>query len=305
MCCFSTKTEVFQTNIFARLTRPTAQIVVYQMRYAASGPTAMILPLPVALPAGEGSVRWRSLKQSPEFFERLAGGFPVVVDTSRAKSAPAEATAAAALPVHEVGDFIASFVPTVGDFDRLDPRFSIRRDVWSQIPGYHDYGFAVFQLKQLAGVPHPIAFDFETRLRDTVFFPTVHIHDGTVHARDEFHHALYLQDGRFDGRVSDYEGPDHVDRATGLVRSQSKAVAFADVAGSEGAVDGDLLVHRMTLTGVHPNTDTLVNLVPAASTLGCARCEIDTGTPPSLGAAPAALACLAWIVRRREQLRRR
>jgi hypothetical protein len=54
MCCFSAPTEVHGTRIFARLTSPHTQALVYQMEYAATKPTAMILPLPVALPAGEG-----------------------------------------------------------------------------------------------------------------------------------------------------------------------------------------------------------------------------------------------------------
>jgi hypothetical protein len=303
MCCFSTKTEVFRTSIFARITRPGEQLLVYQMRYAASAPTAMILPLPVALPAREGSVRWKSLKDRPAFFDDLAAGFPEPQHFGFPTKSDVEV--AAPLAVHEVGDFVASFVPTVADFDRVDPRFAIRKDVWGQIPGYHDHGFAVFQLKELTGTPHPIAFEFETRLRDQAFFPTVHIHDGTVHAQDVFDHVLYLQEARFDARVGSYDGPEHADPSTGFVRSKEKAASFAAAAGD--VLDGGLLLHRTTLIGMHSNIDTLIGLAPRAATMGCGRCAVETNgaeTSARLGAAPAALAGLAWLIRRRDRLRR-
>jgi hypothetical protein len=276
MCCFSTKTDVSHTNIFARATRPGAQVLVYQMRYSASEPTAMILPLPVALPASEGSVRWKSLKDHPSFFADLAAGFPEPPppQMAGAKGVAVAAAAAAPIEVHEVGDFIASFVPSASDFDRVDKRFALRRDVWGHFPAYHDYGFAVFQLKQVAGTPHPIAFEFDTRLRDTVFFPTVHVHDGTVHTEAAFDHTLYLQEARLDAAVSGYEGPDHADPRTGLVRSQGKASSVIDAARLQGIVDGELLLHRWKINGTHPNDDTLLGLVPRASSVGCTRCEI-------------------------------
>lgn len=303
MCCFSTRTHVEKTRIFARMTSPNVEVLAYQMQYAATEPTAMILPLPVALPAGERSVRWKSLKDQPAFFDRLEAGFPAPPSPEARRSKGAFAAASAApLEVHEVGDFIASFVPSVGDFDRVDPRFAIRKDVWGKIPAYADYGFAVFQLKQLSGSPHPIAFEFDTRLRDTAFFPTVHIHDGSVHAEDTFDHALYLQEPRFDARVSDYDGPDHADASTGFVRSNATASSFTDVGGSQGLLDGGLLVHRMKIVGKHANADTLVALAPRAA-MGCGRCDVGGGEVAGVGPGAAALAGLAWVIRRRDRLR--
>jgi hypothetical protein len=80
-----------------------------------------------------------------------------------------------------VGNFVASVVPTVEDFRRLDPQFSISPEIWGKIPDYQDYSFVVFQLEELKGRPHPMAFEFETRHQENLFFPTVHIHDGEVH----------------------------------------------------------------------------------------------------------------------------
>ncbi len=44
------------------------------------------------------------------------------------------ATSLGALSVQQVGDYIASFVPTMADFSRLDPQFLIPKETWDKIP---------------------------------------------------------------------------------------------------------------------------------------------------------------------------
>lgn len=319
MCCFTTKTEVHGTSIFARFTSPESQALVYTMAYAAKEPTAMILPLPVALPAKEDAVRFTSLKDYPSFFDDLGRGFPAIATNhaSRSKSA-APSRAAAPLEVHDVGDFVASFVPKVDDFARLDPRFVIRKDVWAKIPIYADYGFAVFQLKELSGSPHPIAFTFDTRDRERLFFPTVHIHDGSVHEAEDFDHVLYLQEPRLDAEAGSYDGPDAIAK-TGFVRSKEKAGAFTDVSRAHGLVDEGALVHKASLRGRLPNRDTFFtrgggNAAPLGSGgvptsgpsgSGCGRCDASGGgIEGSLPAVATALG-LGWIIRRRNDVRGR
>lgn len=312
MCCFSTKTEVHGTSIFARFAKPGTQVLVYQMRYTAERPTAMILPLPVALPAKEDSVRFKSLKEYPTFFSDLAAGFPEIskggafLGTKRA--AVAAASQDSVLAVHDVGDFVATFVPSVKDFGRVDPRFVIPKDVWDRIPAYADYGFAVFQLKELAGSPHPIALELDTRSPGKLFFPTVHIHDGTVHEKDDFDHVLYAQEARFDMRSGNYAGPDSVDGSTGFVRSKDHAATFTDVARTQGVVDGNLLIHKTSLRGLLPNRDTIFDLGAPVSRAGaCSRCDV--GPAASFDGAwlpvTATLAGLGWIIRRRDERGRR
>jgi hypothetical protein len=301
MCCFSSRTQVSHTQIFARRTEGASQILVYQMSYQSDSPTAMILPLPVKLPAAEGSVRWKNLKEHGGFFDALAAGFPSLA-TENAKEPVAAAAVPRGIAVHEVGDFEASFVPSVADFDRLDPRFSIKKDVWDRIPSYKDYGFAVFQLKSNAGTPHPMAFEFDSRLSDTIYFPTVHIHDGQVHAEDQFDHLLYLQERALDAKAAAYQGPDKPDATTGLVRSDRAASTFGDLGA--GVLDGNLLVHRMAIHGQHANVDTLVSASPAAASLGCTRCGVAAPASPPIGLGGGAVAALAWIIRRRDARRR-
>jgi len=95
-----------------------------------------------------------------------------------------------------LGAFDASFVPSADDFDRLDPRFRLPSGVRDALPQYADYGFAVFKLRDTAGAvkgAHPMAFEFETRMPQALFLPTVHVHDGSLHAAARFDHIAYLQ----------------------------------------------------------------------------------------------------------------
>jgi hypothetical protein len=281
------------------MTAPGTQLLVYQMQYSAATPTAMILPLPVTTPASEASVSWKSLKDHPHFFDNFALGFPAehVADlTKGAVAASAEPT----IEVHEVGDFIASFVPTMDDFSRVDPRFAISKSTWSAIPEYRDYGFAVFQLKELSGSPHPIALELKTRMRDSIYYPTVHIHDGTVHKEDSFDHVLYLQDATLDAKVGAYAGPYTPDSVTGFVRSKGALASFSEDAG---VADGKLLLHKRLMFGSLPNKDTIVSLAAISrASAGCSRCDVGIGMDGrevTLGPAALAAAGLAWIIRRR------
>ncbi len=116
MCCFAQPVKsVSQTEIFARFASPGSQYLVYRMQYESLTPNAMILPLPVAQPAAESTVRFISLKDYPTFFNDLNRGFPFPPppNLSLPLKAAVPTSRAADLKVHEVGDFVASFVPSV------------------------------------------------------------------------------------------------------------------------------------------------------------------------------------------------
>jgi hypothetical protein len=258
MCCFAQPVDlVNNTRIFARLTGSGAQYLAYQMNYESATENAMILPIPVRQPARENSLRFIDLKGYEDFFADLAKGFPYRQSRGFGCSAhpTAKSVTTAALPVFEVGNYVASFVPRIADFERLDARFRLPEQAWSQLPQYNDFGFAVFQLAAGSLRPHPMAFEFQTAL-DSIFFPTVHIHDGKVHQTEEFDHVLYLQHAGFDSRVHAYRNSHVTDEATGLIRSYVVAKGFCEVDRSQGIVDGDLLVHRRFLSGDLPNRDT-------------------------------------------------
>jgi hypothetical protein len=302
MCCFSGPVDNVQdTKIFARLTGRGTQFLVYQMHYESKGDNAIILPLPVATPAMDESVEFINLQGYSHFFGDLAVGFPkkrpleLFGSKGIAGSAKAEP-----LKVKEVGDYVASFVPSVADFPRLDQRFRIRPEIWAQLPSCVDYGFAVFQLKIRAGKPHPMAFEWKTRHTDHIFFPTIHIHDGEVHAESNFDHTLYLQDPSFDSAVDDYQDRDIVDQATGFVRSEQPAIKFTSPHKAMNILVPEQLIHRRRLLGTLPNDDLLVPFAQASIVPPRAR-----RWGFNTGAALIGAAGLSWIIARRRNLKQR
>jgi hypothetical protein len=230
--------SVWGTNIFARSVSRNRQILVYSMNLAAQSDLAMILPLPVPAGASEDAVRFITLEGYPGFFADLERGFPMTLGPS--------AKGMKGLVVHDVGSFEASFVPTLADFDRLDQRFRLPRAAWDQLPIYADYGFAVFKLKPGEQTIHPMAFEFPRRSAGQLFFPTVHVHDGQVHAEADFDHALFYQS------AAESAEPGRLDR------TESVASEFMDTAKAQGVIDPAQICCKMRLLGRLPNEDTWI-----------------------------------------------
>jgi hypothetical protein len=280
MCCFSQPVDqISNTNIFARRANG-RQYLVYSMTYTAAQDLAMVLPLPVPPHPPEDAVRFINLERYPSFFDDMRLGFGGGRSLSLPESVPA---AAGTLQVHEVGSFEASFVPTLDDFDRLDERFRIPRDVWDRLPDYHNYGFAVFKLKgeepvdlmepdetprqarikylrekfhrepqerPPAPVPrlaHPMAFEFPRRNPELLYFPTVHVHDRSVHPSAQFDHMLYCQP---DSGMLEY--------LEGWEEAVAVPAEVMKVHLTEGIVLPDVRIWCRPLVGVLENRDTLV-----------------------------------------------
>ncbi len=274
MCCFSrTVARVSSTNIFARPLEDDRQLLVYGMTLEIAEDVAMILPIPIPPHGPEDAVRFVDLSACPDFFVELEGLFPQPRSLASAGiDAPRGMAPQAMLVVHEVGDFEASFVPTPRDFNRLDARFRLPHDVWEQLPAYQDWGFCVFKLKTkhrsggLFGLfkakgpsetrtIHPMAFEFPRRDPSALFFPTVHVHDGAVHPTAEFDHTLYCQTDRAWEPLMEWQ------------RSGAKA---DDLATAHAWTARDQWLYKRTLSGEHPNRDTLL----AESKLR-SRCALD------------------------------
>ena len=242
MCCITPRVErVSNTNLFARLSGKGTQFLVYQMTYEAKNPVAMILPIPVALPAHENAVRFLNLKPYPTFFRDCYAAFPAPMTFGRGNSAKDDehiSKAAEPIRVETVGDFEASFVPSQRDFHRIDSRFRISKAAFQKLPQYRDYGFVVFQFKETHGTPHPMAFEFPTRDTNHLYFPTVHIHDGLVHPREHFDHMLYYQGGGVEG-----------------MRSTGAAHKHIAIEKTLGIVEGKTVLQRIPLDGFLPNQD--------------------------------------------------
>jgi hypothetical protein len=245
MCCFSGFVEyVSATRIFARPAENGRQFLVYHMQYSAKEPLAMVLPIPTPADSADNAVKFINLEEYDNFFADLHKGFPAPRSgaITRARGVP---TPAAELPVVEVGSFEASFVPKFAAFARLDRRFRLADGVWDNLPAYKKFGFAVFKLKEGNPKLHPMAFEFPRANTRSVFFPTVHIHDGEVHAKAEFDHTLYLQ-------------PTGGRAPLGWEETQQPASMFMDVKKSQGLIASDEHVYRTRIHGEQKNQDTLV-----------------------------------------------
>jgi hypothetical protein len=264
MCCFSGNVQsVTGTQLFARALDGGRQVLVYTMSLAADADLAMILPLPVPPAPAEDAVRFIDLHRYPSFFDDVAKAWPPPQMEAASLGAASQALSVAkTLKVHDVGDFEASFVPRLADFDRVDPRFRLPQQVWDQLPGYADFGFAVFKLRGgEKGRPktiHPMAFDFPVRDHSSLFFPTVHVHDGVVHPEAPFAHMLYFQGDFLDREQADA----HPGDGTGYATSPRLARETVDLTLAAGIVDGDAPFRCLRIHGMATNGDTFVTPRP-------------------------------------------
>lgn len=243
MCCFSGKVEVSGTNIFARASKDGRQFLVYSMQFHSADDVAMILPIPTPKNSAEDAVKFINLEKYESFFDDLLAGFPVKKD-GRGKGDGPAAGSLGGIKVVEVGKFVASFVPAIKDFARLDKQFRLPDGVWEKLPQYKDFGFAVFKLKKPEKGDqkvHPMAFEFPRADKTVLFFPTVHIHDGTVPAKAKFDHSLYCQVGDM--------APLNWRESPGMAES------FVKVKETEGIVDGKAHVYWKQMVGSFENKD--------------------------------------------------
>ncbi|MBL8891750.1 MAG: hypothetical protein JNL67_17350 [Planctomycetaceae bacterium] len=289
--------SVTKTNIFGRLSGNRSQFLVYEMQFKSREPNAMILPIPTAMNPNEESVRFFNLEDYPAFFADIARGFPSLVPPPIMSRGLAN-SAGRQLQVQKVGAFVASVVPTVEDFNRLDPQFSIAPKTWAKLPNYNDYSFVVFQLDELEGRPHPMAFEFQTRHTEEIFFPTVHIHDGEVHDEEDFDHQLYLQFPSWDEVVGQYTNM--ADEATQWVRSQDVAQKTVKIEKAQGIVAANQLLHRRTIVGQQRNEDTLAAVHKKTSNRPLSGRML--GQPASWLGALMGVGAMAWLLNRRTQL---
>jgi hypothetical protein len=248
---------VSDTNIFARKASPDKQFIVYQMQLRSKDPVAMILPLPVAGKSRADAVRFISLESNPSFFSDIRRCFerPVYYPRSHSDGGAGfsfggpDFLPPPPLPVVEVGRFIASYVPSIKDFSRLNQKFVLPKNVWEALPQYKDYGFAIFQLdinKNKDSRIHSMAFEFNTRLENTLFFPTMHVHDGKIHPKEHFDHTFFFQTNHI-GKI----------RQSETLASFERAGIFVKDAISSEIVYPQNYIYSKKMQGLLPNEDTL------------------------------------------------
>ncbi len=209
----------------------------------------MILPLPVVPGSGEDAVTFISLEQDAQMFSSFHAMFEIQLPAARKGGVSLGIQRRSQLVVHQVGSFIASYVPARADFTRLDARFRMPDVLFDAVPTYADYGFAVFQLEAGTTTVHPMALSFPTRAPDKLFFPTVHVHDGTFKPEAKFDHSLYYQTKRRTA-VGEYMP---------FGSFEGDAVSWTKPRKSyEGLVEPDDALLRRKLRKRLPNVDTWV-----------------------------------------------
>ncbi len=233
--------RVSATNIFARMIAPGVQGLAYSMNLSVKRDVAMVLPLPIRPGGGDRGLRFIDLRHRPTMFEDLAGLFE---DTGTAIERVKNAKAR--LAVQEVGSFFATYVPTLAQFDRVDPRFRLPEVLFSSVPAYRDYAFAVFQLSPGAMTVHPMGIRFATREPDRMYFPTVHLRDDRWNERVEFDHTLYYQHPK----VTEAGGVLDGDRAGRVLPSHSYG----------RLLDPHQPVLRRIVRGEQPNADLWIDV---------------------------------------------
>ncbi|MEO7329915.1 MAG: hypothetical protein ABI193_15160, partial [Minicystis sp.] len=217
-------------------------------------------PVPIARVADD-ALTFVDLSGYHTFFSDLDSLFPEEMMRAKGRGPLALSRGAErkTLVVHTVGSFEASYVPSLADFDRLDPRFRLPAEIWEQRPEYQDFGFAVFKLRKgKKKAIHPMAFRFETRDEQALFFPTLHVHDGALHDRADFDHALFYQAPTGAKAVLG----DAAEAPFWLRSSEVPAEQGVDIGRALGAVAPGEPVFKWALRGLLPNRDARILLDP-------------------------------------------
>lgn len=226
-------THVSNTRIFARATSKGTQYLVYQMDYAADGDIALILPLPTPPNTPADAVHFIDLVGYRDFFADIEKGFPYTRGVPAVKGKTRDDARAQ-----------ASFLASLVEFAELEEQFRIPQETWDKLPEYHDFGFAVFKIRADAPLRSPIALEFPMRNPNLLYFPTLHIRDGEAPEDANFDLDLFCQ------------------ARSGWLRTYDVASSFMDINKAQGILDPGERVSRMTVQGMHPNSDILVGLRP-------------------------------------------
>jgi hypothetical protein len=242
------------TKLFAR-TDGTTQFLIYAMAVDAPSDVAMILPLPIA-PAADDALTFIELqkKKARGLFGQLARLFTPDRLDEGAGGASGSTPQSDTLTVHHVGSFEASFVPSLADMSRLDPQFRIADEIWQQLPQHQRSGFAVFKLREGAGRVHPMAMRFKTAEPTSLFFPTVHLHDGRLRRGARFDHTLYFQTAKSPTAQLPAGARSAIEQA------RLPVADHVSLSGMCGILAEDQPMFRVELSGAFANVDTRIAL---------------------------------------------
>lgn len=212
MCIISLPVDrVNATKIFSCFTEnQSRQFVVYSNQVTTPlTNNMMILPVP-----NPNSVEFINFSHYPQFFEDCQKNFvryrPPEYYATRSFSASLDMTERTVLPIFQVGSYIASIVPSVRDFDRLNPRqFPVPPDLHAVLAKQYDadFGFICCRLKQGTHSYHPFAYAHDIHQGGLMFLPTFHYHSHTYSGLKDisadWDHVIYTVGTDFDSTRQD------------------------------------------------------------------------------------------------------
>lgn len=207
MCIISQVVErVAGTKIFTCFTEDlTRQFLVYSNEVHTPMPGNLMI-LPVANP---DSVQFINLSHYPSFFEDCQKNF-IYTENDLNDRFSLRATASfdmplqSPLPVYSVGSYLASIVPSIGEFHRLDKRqFVVSAELIDLLATKYEseFGFILCKLKQGNHSYHPFAYLHEKHSSGLLFIPTFHYHPHESHIHHEkgdWDHIIYSVGTDFD-----------------------------------------------------------------------------------------------------------
>lgn len=200
MCIISLTVEsVNATKIFSCFTDDESrQFVVYSNEVSTNAKNNMMI-LPVPHPS---SVELIDLSHYPSFFQDCEKNFvkyrPPHLYASRSLTASLNYSERPPLPIFNVGSYIASIVPSVYDFDRLNPyMFPVSSDLRATLQQEYtsEFGFICCRLKQGRHTYHPFAYSHAKHSGGLMFLPTFHYHPHNSsydsHIGADWDHVIY------------------------------------------------------------------------------------------------------------------
>ena len=146
---------------------------------------SMILPVPFP-----SSIEFVNIEKYANFFTDLNNCFSdmnrLYASANLTRSAPSNFSRT--LEIFEVGSYEASIVPTIADFQYVDPSFQLHTNIQllTMLKQYYteNFGFIVCRLKQGMHTYHPFAYTHKLYKPNVLFTPTRHYH---VHGKDTVH----------------------------------------------------------------------------------------------------------------------
>lgn len=178
MCIFAGSVErVSKTRIIVAPTSDGRQFTAYSNSVVSrSTKNAMILPVPTG-----GEITFVNLENSPDLMQACENLFPKPDVTSNNTSwgFGAGFSSKSPLPVEKVGGYSCSIVPSLADFDRINPDvFVLPKNTAELLKKTYPegYSFIVCQFEREVN-EHPIAYTHPMR-DGKLFIPTFHGHDG-------------------------------------------------------------------------------------------------------------------------------